>query len=284
MKNIFVKLSNLDRRIIYIALFIVLVLAFFIKPGKLSISKNVKDVYDAIEKLAEENEKSTRKKIALVVADWDAAVMAECDPQTEAIITHLMKRNIKFAILSMVPVGPAYAEDVAVRVAKRFKEEYGIEKVYGIDWCNWGYKRAEAAVYRTLPKDLYAIVQKDIKGTNVKEIPMMKDVESFDDIGVVFHAAGSAMILSWLSYVRNDIKAPIVAACTGIMSPEYANYWATGQIKGYLGAMIGAAEYEQLLDVYRKGRRAMAAQNYGHILIILFIIIGNIGYFLSKKQ
>ena len=48
--------------------------------------------------------------------------------------------------------------------------------------------------------------------------------------------------------------------------------------------MKGAAEYEILVDKPDMAVAGMAAQSFSHILIILFIIFGNIAYFADKRK
>ena len=54
--------------------------------------------------------------------------------------------------------------------------------------------------------------------------------------------------------------------------------------------MKGAAEYEELVEANHgvKGRRmaseSMLSLTYAHLTIMLFIVMGNIGYFLHRRR
>ena len=69
-----------------------------------------------------------------------------------------------------------------------------------------------------------------------------------------------------------------------------ANDFETGQFSGMMGGMKGAAEYEELVsrEFQSIGRKrateGMGAQSAAHLLIIGFVILGNIAYFASKKR
>ena len=72
--------------------------------------------------------------------------------------------------------------------------------------------------------------------------------------------------------------------------------------KGILAGMPGAAEYENLVNNFMKNdlenenivnfenilpgkaTSRMSAQSLAHIVMVLFIIIGNVSYFLSRKK
>ncbi len=73
------------------------------------------------------------------------------------------------------------------------------------------------------------------------------------------------------------------------MAPDNYPFLQTGQLVGQLGGMKGGAEYEQLIvdaGYYQKpgmASKAMSAIAYSHILIILLIVLGNIGYFVTRQ-
>ena len=53
---------------------------------------------------------------------------------------------------------------------------------------------------------------------------------------------------------------------------------------GLLGGLKGAAEYEALIKQKGTATAGMDAQSIAHLLIVLFIVLGNIAYFISKKD
>ena len=50
-----------------------------------------------------------------------------------------------------------------------------------------------------------------------------------------------------------------------------------------MGGMKGAAEYELLVNAPGAAVQGMDAQSLGHIVILVFIILGNLGYFFGTK-
>ena len=51
-----------------------------------------------------------------------------------------------------------------------------------------------------------------------------------------------------------------------------------------MGGVSSAAQYELLCNNPGKGAALMDAQSMGHLLIIVFIVLGNIGYFVMKDK
>jgi hypothetical protein len=80
------------------------------------------------------------------------------------------------------------------------------------------------------------------------------------------------------------------AGLTAVMAPKYYPFLQTGQLSGLLSGMKGAAEYENL--IYQKGyarslgkaETGMNSQSMIHLLIIVLIVLGNIGYFFSRRK
>ena len=78
-------------------------------------------------------------------------------------------------------------------------------------------------------------------------------------------------------------------------APKYYAYLNAGQLVGMLGGMKGAAEYEHLLatrhpqlaKLYRTthaftATKGMDAQAVIHAVILVFIIVGNFAYLVSR--
>ena len=57
-----------------------------------------------------------------------------------------------------------------------------------------------------------------------------------------------------------------------------------GQVKGMLQGLRGAAEYELLSGSPGVASAGMDAQSLGHLLIIGFIVVGNVAYIMSKRE
>ena len=51
-----------------------------------------------------------------------------------------------------------------------------------------------------------------------------------------------------------------------------------------LAGMPGAAEYESLIGQKGSATSGMDAQSVAHLVIVLFIVLGNISYFIDRKR
>jgi hypothetical protein len=71
---------------------------------------------------------------------------------------------------------------------------------------------------------------------------------------------------------------------TAVTIPGLMPYVASGQLSGVLAGLRGAAEYEVRLGVPGRATAGMDAQSLSHVLIMLFVILGNVAYFYDKNK
>jgi len=273
-------LQRIDRRIIYLVVFLLVSIPFFVSiPVRMEISPVVKSLYDRVEMIAEENKRSGEEKVVLLAMDWSPSVKAENEPQTAAMIEHLFRRGVKFILMSHVlPEGPLMAERIAETTAKR------LGKKYGEDWVNFGYRRMATADFRAFVEDIYVMIEKDFRGTPIRDVPVMKNVSSLRDVALVFCATGSSAHYWWIFYAQPVVRCDIGVGVTAIIGPEVRPLIDAGQVVGMMEGLSGAAQYEQLLKNPARGTRGMASQNLVHLWVIVAMALGNIGYVMERRR
>ena len=87
---------------------------------------------------------------------------------------------------------------------------------------------------------------------------------------------GTGIMDSWVALVGDKFNVPVAGGVTAISQPGYGPYLQTGQLKGLLGGMKGAAEYEVLLGQPGKGTSGIDALNLGNLLVLVLILTSNI--------
>ena len=103
--------QKIDRRILYVLLAFVLSTPFLISVPvpKSVVSPQAHSFYDTIEEIA--NDSVNSKKLVILSTNYEAGTLAENQTQTEAVMRHLMKRHLKFAIFSFAyPQGRELAQ------------------------------------------------------------------------------------------------------------------------------------------------------------------------------
>jgi hypothetical protein len=266
-------MNKFDRRYIYVVLFIAVAIPIFF-PFNLPvfITKEVRGVFDELEKLPEGS-------TLLLVFDYEPASSAELDPMAIAILRQCYSKNIKVVAMSVwIASGAGLAEKWLDAVGK----EYG--KVPGKDYTNLGYKAGTYAVVIGMGENLRETFPKDYNGKDINQLEVMNGIETLKDFPymVCLHDDGSVFWWTLYGYERYGIK--IGAGCTAVMAPgNYPPYQAQ-QLTGIIGGLKGASEYEKLMGYRGSGSAGMDSQSVIHIFIIGLLIFGNIVYFTTRKD
>ena len=271
--NFWEKMEKMDRRWIYLMVAITVIFPFIV-PAKLpiSITPEVTSLYDAVEAVPNGSN-------VMVVFDYYPSTIAECEPMTIAALHHFFRKDCKVITLSNIPLGgPSMAESVTRMMAEKYN------KVYGVDYVNLGYKYGYVAVLSGMGQSIEAIFPTDNSGTPLSELPMMDSIINYNDISFIFEVADNATADYWVSIVNAQYGVPMGCGTTAVSAPKYYAFVSAGQFVGLLGGMKGAAEYELLIKESGTAVVGMGAQSLVHLLIILLVILGNIGYFLGRRS
>ena len=285
VKNIFIKLGSLDRRIIFLLVGLSVLLPL-LKPDWFSLPIRPKQhsqiVFNEINKLESGNR-------VLLSFEYGPSTMPEIHPMSIALLNHLFVKDIKVYAVALWPDGDFMSTDAFAEVA----DDYG--KKYGIDYVNLGFKIGGEAVIKNIASDILSLYPTDIKGKSIENIPMMKEVNNVEDFDFVFSlSAGYPGSKEWVQYATDPKGIPMSTGCTSIQVTDIVPYVENGQIRGILAGMPGAAEYEELVKTELKSRgfviksgeatSMMSAQSMAHVVIVIFIILGNITYYLTRNN
>jgi hypothetical protein len=285
IKKIFILLGSLDRRIIFIIVGLS-VLIPLLKPEWVDLpirpTPESQIVFDEINKLNEGDK-------VLLSFEYGPSTKPEIHPMAIAILKHLYAKNIQVYGFALWPDGNFMSTEAFSEVSVEF------DKKYGIDYVNLGFKPGQEAVITGIASDIRTLYTVDLQGTPINDIPMMKDVVNIEDFDFVFSlSAGFPGSKEWVQYACDPKNIPLSTGCTSIQVTDIMPYVENDQIRGILAGMPGAAEYESLVEIELqkmeivatpgKASGMMAAQSIAHVVIVLFIIFGNISYFITRKK
>ena len=285
IKKIFILLGSLDRRIIFLIVGLS-VLIPLLKPEWIDLpirpTPESQIVFDEINKL------NAGDKM-LLSFEYSPSTKPEIHPMAIAILKHLYAKNIQVYGFALWPDGNFMSTEAFSEVS----DDY--DKKYGVDYVNLGYKPGGEAVIKGIASDIRTLYTVDLQGTSINDIPMMKDVVNIEDFDFVFSlSAGYPGSKEWVQYACDPKNIPLSTGCTSIQVTDIMPYVENDQIRGILAGMPGAAEYESLVEAElqkmeiagKPGEASgmMAAQSIAHVVIVLFIIFGNISYFITRKK
>jgi len=269
--TIWTRLNHIDKRIIYTILIVSLVIPL-LNPLNIpiSVSPNTQSTYDFIDNLA------AGSKVLLAV-DMAPNSAAETYSSLVAVTEHLIRKECKIYIFSIWETGPMFGQRAVVDAHPELE--------YGVDVVNLGFLSGGETATKYFSEDILAAVPRDYLGNTTSALPMMENVttaKSFDMI--VEFSSGSPGVREWIRQVITPMGIPFAAATNANVAPEYAVYVQSGQLVGLLPGLRGSAEYETLIERPAAATSKMDAQSIAHLLIIVLIVIGNIGYLMEKRQ
>ena len=140
-----------------------------------------------------------------------------------------------------------------------------------------------AVTIKGLVKDIPGTIKTDANSTPISQIPVMKTIKTRADVAAVVDITpvASPPKPGWVC-LKKTISRLSCLLPTAVMAPTYYPYLDSKQIAGMLTGIKGAGDYETLLDTHSFGTRAAGALSMVYALIILLIILGNLGYYLSR--
>ena len=272
--ELILSIGKVDRRWLFLVIGLAVLLPLFFPLGlPIRATTATQRVYDAVEEL-EPNSK------VLVSFEYGPSTKPEIHPMAIAILRHLFTNNQKVYVTCLWPDGQFMAEDALTEIAE---QEFGL--TYGEDYVLLGFRPGNEAVVKGIVSNLRKLYTTDARGTLVDQIPMMANVNKVKDFDFIFSAsAGYPGTIEWVQYAADPTGVPMSTGTTSIQVNDVMPYVQSGQVKGILAGMPGAAEYEALIGSPGIGTSGMDAQSIAHLVIVIFIVFGNITYFIETRR
>lgn len=267
-KSIFKLFAEYDRRIIYLLIFVVVIgplLYPFILP--IAVSPDTLQYYKVLDRLGPDD-------IVMFVLDTEFSGYMEIQSGIIASMRVMIDRGAKIAIVVSHPEATGIPELIFNQLADLISRK---GYTYGRDYVYLGYIFPNEAAVAASAQDFHASVRQDYYGKPITGtfLDRVKDWSSWSLISVYTTGIQSASLINHYG-LRG---APMIVNCIGVMVPTQTPYLSSGIYKALLPSMRGGAELEYLIGAPGPGLTAMNSFTLGHYLLIIFIVIGNIGYF-----
>jgi hypothetical protein len=268
------------------------------------------DLYASLMKLPDNSR-------VLFASDWTGSTRGESMGQFDSIMKILMSKHIKVVLFSTAdPQAPQAARDAIENINQERKKNG--EKPYDrwTDWVNVGYFPNSEAAINGIANDLRAAFtgRKDFPpGEGQRDIfqsPVLQGAKSVQDFPMLITVTASKT--SNYTVERVSGKTPLAFAVTGVMSPETQVFYQAKQIVGFAGGLKGEYDLETLMmngvnvpgpdgkpvvksDKYDvipkfpgklsagKGATYYPTLHFAIALMIIMVVIGNVGMFLTKR-
>jgi hypothetical protein len=268
----------IGRRIVFLFVGVSLTIPLFMTLEQdINVSPEVRSIFDTVNNLPVGSR-------VLVSFDYDPPTAPELQPMAEAFLRLCFEKDLKVIIMGLWPQGPQQAN---LALEKVLEKESVSEKnlQYGIDYVNLGFQTGNEFVIQRMGTSFKSMFQTDYQGTPYDDIPLVKNIKNFSNIDYSFNlSAGFPGTVEWVQIGVDRYGLLLSTGSTAVQAPQVYPYLNAGQLNGILGGMNGAAEFEKVTTYKGKGTKYMLSQSFSHIVVIAFVIIGNVAFFRSGRK
>lgn len=263
---------DLDSRWLYTALFVAVAIPVFVRMRPpIPPSRDTLGVYHAIQN-------TPPGRLVMLQPTWDAGTVGECRAQFRGIVTHLMRNGIPFVVWTSNPSSPPFYQPIIAEAARRF------HRTYGKDWADFGYKvpgDQVAFAVQAMARDFPGYMQADIHGTPAADLPVLHSVSNASSFWLAI-SIGYNPTPEFIQFMEAVYGTKVAFAAAAINSSTLYSYIDSKQISGILVGARGGAEYEVLMGIPGQGVDIIIAQSFGHMLIVLAVLVGNLALIAHK--
>jgi hypothetical protein len=274
--NFFEKMLAIDRRWIFLVMAAVMIAPFFFYIGlPIKVTPEVQALYDAVEKLKPGD-------VVVYAGEYDPATIPELQPMAQAFLRHAFSKGVKIIATGLFQLGVAQVEQDLTFVANEMGKKRGVDYVF------LGYKPYPETVILNMGENFRKVFATDYYGNPTDSSPMMKGIKNYSDCKLIVSINATSGADYWIRSAHGRYNIPLGLGVTAVMATDYYSYLQSGQIFALVGGMKGAAEYERLAGFkekkYLRATARMDILSFGHLAIILFVILGNIAFFASRRK
>lgn len=234
-----------------------------------------------------------RGAIVLVAWDFDPSTNGEMALLADALVGHLLRRNVQLLTLSLLPAGPPLAQAQIARLIGQYPSFSGVRPPP----IDLGYLPGGDIALRTFSQDpLQAVpeslatveLQRRLESGALKAAgPALRDLTGVSLLLVLTAEADDGR--AWIEQVTSRTGVATVVGASAAAGPGLAPYAEAGQLAGLVQGYDGALGYEALYRtpeeaaaLCRDARDRPAAcesvlpQRWGQLVLLLGLLAGNL--------
>lgn len=238
----------------------------------------VAEAFNTVQTLTPEN---------LVVVYWgyDPATAGEIDLAMQPVMRHLVERRVRLAVISTLPGGPAGARRLIAQVRTGVERPSALELAAESNWpATYTYLPGGAAVLPLVARDPEAALLDDPSAVTESTRNAVTRAPNL----VVVAAAHAEDAQEWLEQVQPLERTPVIAVTGAGADPILRPYLDSGQLRGLVSGFDGGYSYQHLLEPFtphtspRRLALQVILQNWGHMALIVVIVLGNLTALLGR--
>jgi hypothetical protein len=213
---------------------------------------------------------------------FSIASIPELYPMTIATFSHLMTKNCKIIVATFWNDGALVFDQTLLKQIDPAK--YG--KVYGKDWIDLGYAPGSETAMRAFAADMVNTFASDyIYNKPTSSYDIMQNIKTAKDVDIIISfESGTPGVTEWLRQWNTPFGTKLIVGCSGVSAPGMAPFLQSGQLAANLPGLTSTAEYEILIKRPALAVAGVDAVSMSHLLVVLLVILGNVGYFATRGR
>lgn len=268
------KLQEIDVRYAYLLIIIVVSLPL-LQPLKIPIgttSEETMRLYQYIDNLPS-------RSVIVMIADQSPAAAAECQPGMIAIFYHSVTKGLRVLFYASSTASAPFIEDAMRNVLGKTYDHPDYGKLY----VNLGYIPQGDIGLKGLASNIF-FKSTDAYGNKTQSMEFFRDLphkNAYDWKLVIYYGANA---IDWVvRLVTDPYGCPTGGGVAAVLASKVYPYYPQ-KVVGFLTGLKGSAEYEILVNRAGAAVPEMDAQSTGHLAVIILIILGNVGYAISRRK
>ncbi|MEA1979356.1 MAG: hypothetical protein U9N54_00075, partial [candidate division Zixibacteria bacterium] len=202
----------------FIGLFVLIIIVMLFQIDlKLETSAQTQKMFDYIENLPPNSN-------ILISFDHEASSLPEIKPISLALCRHAFSKGHKIIGMALFAEGTV----IGYRLLQQTAKEYNLE--YGKDYVFLGFKPQFIAAISSLGESFSKTFPEDYVGNKYDSIPMLKNINNYDDITAVISIADGNLTTHWMEYGGSRFDVTIIGGITAAMVTSYDPYISSGQM------------------------------------------------------
>ena len=276
------RMQKIDRRVIFILIALAVIIPMLLR---LSIPVRPTPIVEAIFNKVESLPPGSK---VLISFDFGPSTVPENQPMGDALTRLCMIKGHRLYFMALWPTGEAQAnQTISSVIGGEFPQ-----MVYGMDYIQLGFKPGNQGLINTIINDLKGMYTTDAAGVEINSFEMMQGVNSLKDFALILAVcSGKPGLKEWVQFAGDRANIPVAGGVTAVEAPLLYPYYP-GQLLGLMGGMQGAAEleaalvrkYPQYAETSSTAVKNMGPQTVAHLVIIFFVVIGNVAFFIQQRR
>jgi hypothetical protein len=183
-------------------------------------------------------------KTVLISGDFEAGFAGEIRLTSQALIEHIMRRNLNIALMSINPVDSALLVDQIQRGSAFVPSYQTVEKVVDL-----GYFPGGAIAVHDLGNSFSNTVPLTADRVATSSQELLKGIQNMADFGaiiVITDKAETARV--WIEQLQPTLgDTPLLMVTSAQASPLIQPYYQSGQVSGMVSGLSGGLVYERIM-------------------------------------